>query len=123
VAEARERWREDQPSFDPAHLVFITGGSSPIHRDETGTSTKMARTRGRARRGTRLVGLVPHGHWKITTFVAGLRCAAITAPFVIDHPMDGEIFLTGDAMGRAARTRHHRRGDNRRSAPCHSRMT
>ena len=28
-----------------------------------------------------------------------------------------------DAMGRAARTRHHRRGDNRRSAPCHSRMT
>ena len=58
VAEARERWREDQPSFDPAHLVFI---------DETGTSTNMARTRGRSRRGTRLVGLVPHGHWKITT--------------------------------------------------------
>ena len=85
MAEARERWREDQPSFDPAHLVFI---------DETVTSTNMARTRGRSRRGTRLVGLVPHGHWKITTFVAGLRCDAITAPFVIDHPMDGEIFLT-----------------------------
>jgi len=85
VAEARERWREDQPSFDPAHLVFI---------DETATSTNMARTRGRARRGARLVGLVPHGHWKITTFVAGLRCGGITAPFVIDHPMDGEIFLT-----------------------------
>ena len=85
MAEARERWREDQPSLDPAHLVFI---------DETGTSTNMARTRGRAWRGTRLVGLVPHGHWKITTFVAGLRCDAITAPFVIDHPMDGAIFLT-----------------------------
>lgn len=85
MAEARERWREDQPSFDPARLVFI---------DETSTSTNLARTRGRSRRGTRLVGLVPHGHWKITTFVAGLRCAAITAPFVIDHPMDGEIFLT-----------------------------
>jgi transposase len=85
VAEARERWRLDQPSFDPAHLVFI---------DETGTSTSMARTRGRSRRGTRLVGLVPHGHWKTTTIVAGLRCDAITAPFVIDHPMDGAIFLT-----------------------------
>jgi transposase len=85
VAEAREHWRHDQPSFDPAHLVFI---------DETGTSTAMARTRGRARRNARLVGLVPHGHWKITTFVAGLRCGAITAPFVIDHPMDGSIFLT-----------------------------
>ena len=62
--------------------------------DETGTSTAMTRTRGRTRRGARLVGLVPHGHWKITTFVAGLRFDAITAPFVIDHPMDGEIFLT-----------------------------
>ena len=62
--------------------------------DETGTSTAMARTRGRSRRGTRLVGMVPHGHWKITIFVAALRCAAITAPFVVDHPMDGAIFLT-----------------------------
>ncbi len=42
---------------------------------------------------------------------------------VLDGPMTGEAFLAGDAMGRAARTRHHRRGDNRRSAPCHSRMT
>jgi len=67
--------------------------------DETGTSTNMARTRGRARRGTRLIGLVPHGHWKITTFVAGLRCGEITAPFVIDHPMDGAIFLTGACPG------------------------
>jgi transposase len=62
--------------------------------DETGTSTNMARTRGRARRGTRLIGRVPHGHWKITTFVAGLRCGEITAPFVIDQPMNGTIFLT-----------------------------
>lgn len=52
----------------------------------------MARLRGRSRRGERLIGKVPHGHWKITTFVAGLRCDAITAPFVIDRPMNGEIF-------------------------------
>src|SRR5829696_7800059 len=69
VAAARQRWREDQPSLDPARLVFI---------DETGTSTSMVRTRGRAMRGKRLVGRVPHGHWKITTFVAGLRCGAVT---------------------------------------------
>jgi transposase len=85
VAEARQRWTEDQPSLDPARLVFI---------DETGTSTKMTRLRGRARRGARLVGRVPHGHWKITTFVAGLRCDAVTAPFVIDRPMNGPIFRT-----------------------------
>jgi transposase len=84
VAEQRERWRHDQPGFDPARLVFI---------DETGTSTDMARTRGRSRRGTRLIGRVPHGHWKITTFVAGLRCGEVTAPFVIDRPMNGAIFL------------------------------
>lgn len=84
LAAARERWREDQPSLDPAHLVFI---------DETGTSTNMARTRGRARRGCRIVGRVPHGHWKITTFVAGLRCNGVSAPFVIDRPMNSAIFL------------------------------
>jgi transposase len=85
VAEARERWRHDQPMLDPARLVFI---------DETGTTTNMVRTRGRSRRGTRLVGRVPHGHWKISTFVAGLRCGEITAPFVIDRPMNSAIFLT-----------------------------
>jgi transposase len=65
-------------------LVFI---------DETGTSTNMARLRGRAPRGERLVGKIPHGHWKMTTFVAGLRVGALTAPCVIDGPMDGDSFL------------------------------
>lgn len=52
----------------------------------------MARLRGRCPRGERLIGKIPHGHWKITTFVAGLRCDAITAPFVIDKPMNSAIF-------------------------------
>jgi transposase len=80
---AREAWKAQQGRLDPARLVFI---------DETGTSTNMARLRGRCRRGQRLIGKVPHGHWKITTFVAALRHDAITAPFVIDEPMNGEIF-------------------------------
>lgn len=84
VAKARDDWRRDQPSLDPARLVFL---------DETGTSTNMVRTRGRSRRGTRLVGRVPHGHWKITTFLAGLRRDAIIAPLVIDRPMNSAIFL------------------------------
>lgn len=61
--------------------------------DETATSTNMARPRGRAKRGCRLIGRVPHGHWKITTFVAGLRCDGMSAPFVIDRPMNSAIFL------------------------------
>src|SRR5580692_1553626 len=53
----------------------------------------MARLRGRCPRGKRLIGKTPHGHWKITTFVAALRCDAVTAPMVIDRPMTGVIFL------------------------------
>jgi len=83
VAEAREAWKATQPDLDPARLVFI---------DETGTSTNMTRLRGRAKRGRRVVGRVPWGHWKTTTFVAGLRNDRITAPFVIDRAMTGAIF-------------------------------
>jgi transposase len=84
VAAARQRWRESQGGLDPARLVFI---------DETGTTTKMARARGRSHRGARLVSAIPHGHWKISTFLAGLRRDGLTAPFVIDRPMNGAIFL------------------------------
>ena len=61
--------------------------------DETGTSTKMVRTHGRCRRGQRLIGKAPWGHWKTTTFTAGLRCDGIVAPFVLEGPMNGEAFL------------------------------
>jgi transposase len=84
VREARRQWRHSQGGLDPARLVFI---------DETGTTTNMARMRGRSERGARLVSAVPHGHWKTTTFVAGLRRDGLTAPFVIDRPMNGAIFL------------------------------
>jgi transposase len=36
---------------------------------------------------------VPHGHWKTTTFTAGLRHDRIAAPMVLDGPMNGEGFL------------------------------
>jgi transposase len=66
-------------------LVFV---------DETGLTTKMARLRGRARKGRRCRAAVPHGHWKTTTFTAGLRLSGLIAPWVLDGPMDGEAFLT-----------------------------
>ena len=52
----------------------------------------MTRLRGRARRGARLVASVPHGHWKTTTFLAGLRHNRIVAPIVIDGAVDGQLF-------------------------------
>lgn len=52
----------------------------------------MARRYGRCPRGQRLVAPVPHGHWKTSTFVAGLRASGLTAPLVIDGAMNGEVF-------------------------------
>jgi transposase len=53
----------------------------------------MARLRGRAAKGERCLSPVPFGHWKTTTFTAGLRLTGLAAPFVLDGPMDGDAFL------------------------------
>ena len=53
----------------------------------------MARLRGRAPRGERLRAGVPHGHWRTTTFVSGLRLSGIDAPMLIDGAINGESFL------------------------------
>jgi transposase len=52
----------------------------------------MTRLYGRAPRGQRLIGHVPHGHWQTSTLLAALRHDAITAPCVIDGPINGETF-------------------------------
>ncbi|WJI72461.1 transposase [Mesorhizobium sp. C399B] len=62
--------------------------------DETGTTTKMTRLRGRCLKGQRLRSKAPFGHWKTQTFIAGLRCHGLTAPFVVDTPMNRRIFET-----------------------------
>ena len=80
----REEWFESQLDLDPERLVFI---------DETSASTKMARLYGRAPKGQRCRAAVPHGHWKTTTFTAGLRLDGIAAPMVLDGPMNGDAFL------------------------------
>jgi transposase len=69
--------------MDPARFVFI---------DETGTATNLARRYGRSPSDRRLVAAVPHGHWRTTTFIAGLRQSGILAPLVLDGPMTGRAF-------------------------------
>src|SRR5712671_4457585 len=54
----------------------------------------MTRLRGRCPKGQRLRSKAPFGHWMTQTFVAGLRCDKLTAPFVINAPMDRRIFET-----------------------------
>lgn len=53
----------------------------------------MARLYGRALRGQRVIGQVPHAHWQTTTFLAGLRHDRIVAPLVLDGAIDGATFL------------------------------
>ena len=62
--------------------------------DETWASTNMARRYGRCPRGERLRMGVPHGHWKTTTFVAGLTTRGMIAPFVIDGAINRDAFET-----------------------------
>jgi len=75
IAAARREWRDNQPTLDPARLVFI---------DETWIKTNMTRPVGRAERGKRVVGAVPFGRCHTTTFLAGLRHGGIVAPCVFD---------------------------------------
>ena len=84
VARQRERWRHYQAQIDPNRLVFI---------DETWAKTNMTPTRGWAAVGQRLMAKVPFGRWTTSTFLAALRVDAITAPCVIDGPINGETFL------------------------------
>ena len=88
MRQARDEWKvHRQPRMREAvhRLVFL---------DETGTTTKMTRLRGRARRGARLKADAPFGHWATQTFIAGLRCDGLTAPWVVDQPMNRQIFDT-----------------------------
>lgn len=73
-----------QSTLDPDRLIFL---------DETWATTNMARIRGRAPRGERLVCAVPHGHWHTTTFLSGLRTTGLVAPLVLDGAIDGAAFL------------------------------
>jgi transposase len=83
VKEARQAWVSGQCELDPEKLIFI---------DETAATTKMARLYGRAPRGQRCHAAVPHGHWKTTTFTAGLRLSGLAAPMIIDGATDGDVF-------------------------------
>lgn len=83
VARNRLRWRRYQDRIDPRRLVFI---------DETWVKTNMAPLRGWGPRGQRLVAHAPQGRWRTLTFIAALRHDQVTAPWVIDGPINGAIF-------------------------------
>jgi len=70
---------------EPHRLLFV---------DETNTTPKMTRLRGPSRRGERLKGRAPFGHWRTQTFIADLRADGLITPWLIDGPINREIFGT-----------------------------
>jgi transposase len=82
VAAARAEWRKRQPDL-VGRLIFL---------DETGARTDMTRRQAWADIGKRALGRAPGGHWKTTTFLAGLTAGGLIAPFVLDGPMDRAAF-------------------------------
>ena len=89
-------------------LVTPKSAENYVFIDETGANTKMARLYGWGPRSKRVIGNVPHGHWKSTTFVGALRTTGMTAPMVVDGAMNGELFL---AYVRQQLLRTLKRGD------------
>ena len=88
IVKARQTWigrRQPRMRRQPHRLVFI---------DETSVNTKMTRLRGRAPCGQRLRAQAPFGRWGTQTFIAGLRHDGMTAPWIINRPMNRAAFDT-----------------------------
>ena len=62
--------------------------------DETSTNTKLTKRTGWSPRGERYRTHAPFGSWQTQTFIAGLRHNGLTAPWLVDAPMNAEIFAT-----------------------------
>jgi transposase len=84
VQQQRQEFQERLATVDPNHLVFV---------DETGATTAMGRTYGRAPAGERVQASAP-GTWKNVTLLSGLRTSGVVAPMAVPGSTDGPVFET-----------------------------
>jgi transposase len=84
VQVERAAFEEKMAKVDPTHFVFV---------DETGATTAMTRTHGRAPAGERVTGSAP-GSWQNMTFIVGLRQSGVVAPFAFSGATDQQAFET-----------------------------
>jgi len=88
IRQERDLWINRRRRFFSQalpRLVFI---------DETSTNTKLTKRTGWAPCGERYRAHAPFGTWKTQTFIAGLRCHGMIAPWVVNSPMNKRIFET-----------------------------
>jgi transposase len=83
VRALRGHFKKRLAEEDPATLVFV---------DESGINTAMARLRGRAASGERVIGSVPQGHWKTLTLIGALRLEGMSAAVTVDAAADTDVF-------------------------------
>ena len=83
MARARRLWRQRQPGFDPAKLIFL---------DESGAKTNLTRLWGRAPKGERVHACTPHGRWQTTTMMSSIRLDGTTACMALEGTTDTESF-------------------------------
>jgi transposase len=83
VQKAREVFREEILSIEPGRLVFV---------DETGVTTAMTPTYGRAPSGERVVASAP-GSWESITVIAALGLDAVQAPLAVSGSINAPTFL------------------------------
>ncbi len=88
VKAARRTWialRQPLMRRQPARLVFV---------DETSVKTNMTSLRGRSLKGARMMADAPFGKWQTRTFIAGLRCDGLIAPWMVEGALDSLAFDT-----------------------------
>lgn len=74
---------------------FFAGALSRlVFLDETSTNTKLTKRTGWAPCGKRYRTHAPFGAWQTQTFIAALRCHGLTAPWIVNAPMNRKLFET-----------------------------
>jgi transposase len=86
VRQARELWMGRRKRFFNKALTRL------IFIDETSTNTKLTKRTGWAPKGKRFRTHAPFGKWQTQTFIAGLRCHGLVAPWIVNAPMNAAIF-------------------------------
>src|ERR1700683_2138683 len=84
VQQQRRAFCKEMAKVDADHVVFI---------DETGATTAMGRTYGRAPVGERVQATAP-GAWKNVTLISGMRRSGVIAPMALPGGTDRQVFET-----------------------------
>lgn len=84
VQEQRRVFCKEMATVHANHVVFI---------DETGATTAMSRTYGRAPAGERVQATAP-GAWKNVTLISGMRRSGVIAPIALPGATDRLVFDT-----------------------------